>query len=95
MQRQLKGPPGTDVGDIERQHPASVIVSAAVEPHYASIRDELEKRHYGLYVMIDAKTLDYVLGRTVSDTHAKFIERFGEDAPGWCTRIGASAFAGA
>jgi hypothetical protein len=60
---------------------------------YARIKDALERDHLGSYVMINTDTSDYVVAPTTSDVHAAFIEKFGVDAPGWCTRIGASVFA--
>jgi hypothetical protein len=60
---------------------------------YRSLKEKLESQHYGSYVMIEARTEQYVLGATTSEVHSKFIERFGIDAPGWCTRIGVSIFA--
>jgi IrrE N-terminal-like domain len=63
------------------------------EDYYKSIRVTLEKDHYGSYVMIHLETAEYVVSETTSRVHTKFIERFGESAAGWCTRIGASVFA--
>ena len=60
---------------------------------YASIRENLERDHFGAYVMINIDTSDYVVGPTITQVHTAFIERFGEDAPGWSTRIGVSIFA--
>jgi hypothetical protein len=60
---------------------------------YRSLKERLESQHFGAYVMIDPQAEQYVLGATTSEVHSKFIERFGIDAPGWCTRIGISAFA--
>jgi len=60
---------------------------------YAAMRGQLERDHHGAYVMINTSTADYVVAPTTSQVHAAFIEKFGESAPGWCTRIGASAFA--
>jgi hypothetical protein len=60
---------------------------------YASLKDNLERDHYGAYVMINIDTSDYVVGPTISEVHAAFIERFGENASGWSTRIGVSIFA--
>jgi hypothetical protein len=60
---------------------------------YASVRETLERNHFGAYVIINTDTSDYVVGPTISEVHAAFVERFGEDAPGWSTRIGASIFA--
>ena len=79
--------------DMARQAAKPESAVSKVETYYASIREELEKRHYGSYVMINIDTLDYVIAQTASMTHAKFIEKFGEDAHGWCTRIGVSVFA--
>jgi len=61
---------------------------------YASIKGNLERDHFGAYVMINTDTSDYVVGPTISQVDAAFTERFGEDAPGWSTRIGVSIFAG-
>lgn len=71
----------------------SKISLQAGERRYKSIRATLERHHYGSYVMINTCTGEYVLGATTSQAHADFIENFGESAPGWCTRIGASVFA--
>jgi hypothetical protein len=60
---------------------------------YASIKDNLERDHFGAYVMINTDTCDYVVGSTITQVHTAFIERFGEDAPGWSTRIGVPIFA--
>jgi hypothetical protein len=43
--------------------------------------------------MINTDTSDYIVAPTISQVHTAFIERFGEDAPGWCTRIGVPVFA--
>jgi hypothetical protein len=43
--------------------------------------------------MINTDTSDYVVGPTISEVHTAFIERFGENASGWSTRIGVSIFA--
>ena len=63
------------------------------EAQYDRIRGELEKDHYGDYEMINTDTSEYVVAPTTSAAHAAFIEKFGADAPGWCTRIGVSVFA--
>jgi hypothetical protein len=63
------------------------------EEIYRSLRETLEDRCYGSYVMINTETEEYVLGSTTSEAHANFMERFGAEAPGWCTRIGVSVFA--
>jgi hypothetical protein len=60
---------------------------------YASLKDNLERDHFGAYVMINIDTSDYVVGPTITQVHTAFIERFGEDASGWSTRIGVSIFA--
>jgi hypothetical protein len=60
---------------------------------YASIKENLERDHFGAYVMINTDTSDYVVGPTITEVHTAFIEKFGEDAPGWSTRIGVSIFA--
>ena len=60
---------------------------------YASIKENLERDHFGAHVMINTDTSDYVVGPTITQAHTAFIERFGEDAPGWSTRIGVSIFA--
>ena len=60
---------------------------------YDRARETLERDHRGAYVMINTATSDYVIAPTTSEVHAKFIEKFGENAPAWCTRIGASVFA--
>jgi hypothetical protein len=60
---------------------------------YESIRENLERDHFGAYVMINTDTSEYMIAPTISQVHGAFIERFGEDAPIWWTRIGVSVFA--
>jgi hypothetical protein len=68
-------------------------LAAIGQRRYDSIREVMERDHFGAYVMINTDTSDYVVAPTISQADAAFIERFGEDAPGWCTRIGVSVFA--
>jgi hypothetical protein len=68
-------------------------VAAIGKRRYASIKEIMERDHFGAYVMINTDTSDYVVAPTISEVHAAFIERFGEDASGWSTRIGVSIFA--
>jgi hypothetical protein len=67
-------------------------IAAIGKRRYASIKENLERDHFGAYVMINTDTSDYVVGPTISQVDAVFIERFGEDAPSWSTRIGVSVF---
>jgi hypothetical protein len=60
---------------------------------YESIRENLERDHFGAHVMINTDTSDYIVAPTISQVHTAFVERFGEDAPCWTTRIGISIFA--
>lgn len=85
--------PAGKASRLERDQGAAAARYGSAEQHYASIREELERRHYGSYVMINVDTLQYVIAGTASATHAKFIKMFGENQHGWCTRIGVSAFA--
>jgi hypothetical protein len=62
------------------------------EALYHPLRAQLEGTNRGQYIMINTQTGDYVIAKTLSDTHSKFIDAFGFDTPGWCTRIGASIF---
>jgi hypothetical protein len=78
---------------ITKQRPAENLEHLTGEAIYGSIRELLEQSHFGSYVMINTVTAEYVIGSTTSQTHAEFIGRFGEQAPGWCTRVGASVFA--
>ena len=68
-------------------------IAAIGKRRYDAIKEIMERDHFGAYVMINTDTSDYVVGPTISQVHAAFIERFGEDAPGWSTRIGVSIFA--
>jgi hypothetical protein len=67
-------------------------ISEIGKPRYDSIREIMERDHFGAHVMINTATSDYVVAPTISEVYAAFIERFGEDAPGWSTRIGVSIF---
>jgi hypothetical protein len=60
---------------------------------YASIKETLERDHFGAHVMINTDTSDYIVAPTLLQVHTAFIERFGGDAPCWSTRIGVSLFA--
>jgi len=68
-------------------------LSQSGQRRYDSIREELERDHFGAYVMINTDTSDYMIAPTISQVHGAFIERFGEAAPIWWTRIGVSVFA--
>jgi Protein of unknown function (DUF2442) len=67
-------------------------IAAIGERRYDSIKGIMERDHFGAYVMINTDTSDYIVGPTLSQVHTAFIERFGENAPGWSTRIGVSIF---
>jgi hypothetical protein len=62
------------------------------ERRYASIKENLERDYFGAHVMINTDTSDYIVAPTLLQVHTAFIERFGEDAPSWSTRIGISVF---
>jgi hypothetical protein len=63
------------------------------ERRYDAIKENLERDHFGAYVMINTDTSDYVVAPTITQVHTAFIERFGENAPCWSTRIGVPVFA--
>jgi hypothetical protein len=68
-------------------------IAAIGERRYASLEENLERDHFGAYVMINTETSDYIVAPTLLQVHTAFIERFGEHAPGWCTCIGVPVFA--
>jgi hypothetical protein len=68
-------------------------ISAIGEQRYNSIKEMMERDHFGAYVMINTATSDYIVAPTILQVHTTFIERFGEDAPCWCMRIGVPVFA--
>jgi hypothetical protein len=63
------------------------------EQRYDAIKENLERDHFGAHVMINTDTSDYIIAPTISEVHTAFIERFGDDAPCWTTRIGVPVFA--
>jgi hypothetical protein len=63
------------------------------EQRYDAIKENLERDHFGAYVMINTATSDYIVAPTHLQVYTAFTERFGEDAPSWSTRIGVSVFA--
>jgi hypothetical protein len=67
-------------------------IAAIGERRYDSIKEIMERDHFGGYVMINTDTSDYVVASTISEVYTAFIERFGENAPCWSTRIGVSLF---
>jgi hypothetical protein len=68
-------------------------ISAIGEQRYNSIKEMMERDHFGAYVMINTATSDYIVAPTLLQVYTAFTERFGEDAPSWSTRIGVSVFA--
>jgi hypothetical protein len=68
-------------------------ISAIGERRYDSIKEIMERDHFGAYVMINTATSDYVVAPTLLQVYTAFIERFGEDTPSWSARIGVSVFA--
>jgi hypothetical protein len=68
-------------------------IAAIGKRRYASIKQTLERDHFGAHVMINTDTSDYIVAPTLLQVHTAFTERFGEDAPCWSTRIGVSLFA--
>jgi hypothetical protein len=68
-------------------------ISATGEQRYNSIKEMMERDHFGAYVMINTATSDYIVAPTLLQVYTAFTERFGEDAPSWSTRIGVSVFA--
>jgi hypothetical protein len=68
-------------------------IAAIGKRQYASIKETMERDHFGAHVMINTDTSDYVVAPTITQVHTAFIERFGENAPGWSTRIGVPVFA--
>ena len=82
-------PPAT----ARKAHTSRRALAKSGAAQYDAIREQLERDHYGAYVVINTATADYVVASTTSQVHAAFIETFGEHAPGWCTRIGTSVFA--
>jgi hypothetical protein len=63
------------------------------EQRYDSIKENLERDHFGAYVMINTATSDYIVAPTHLQVYTTFTERFGEDAPSWSTCIGVPVFA--
>jgi hypothetical protein len=63
------------------------------ERRYDAIKENLERDHFGAYVMINTETSDYIVAPTHLQVYTAFTERFGADAPSWSTRIGVSVFA--
>jgi hypothetical protein len=68
-------------------------IAAVGKRRYASIKEILERDHFGAHVMINTDTSDYIVAPTLLQVYTAFTERFGEDAPSWSTRIGVSVFA--
>jgi hypothetical protein len=67
-------------------------IAAIGERRYDSIKEMMERDHFGAYVMINTETSDYIVAPTHLQVYTAFTERFGADAPSWSTRIGVSIF---
>ena len=52
-------------------------LAAIGERRYDAIKENLERDHFGAYVMINTDTSDYIVGPTITQVHTAFIERFG------------------
>jgi hypothetical protein len=61
---------------------------------FKAMRTELEEKFPGQYVLINVEDKSYVIGRSLTEAHKRFKEKFGK-APGWGTRIAAAVFADA
>jgi len=68
-------------------------IAAIGERRYDAIKENLERDHFGAYVMINTATSDYVVAPTHLQVYTAFIERFGKDVPSWSTCIGVPVFA--
>ena len=68
-------------------------IAVVGERRYDSIKETMERDHFGAYVMINTATSDYIVAPTLFQVHTAFIERFGEDVPSWSTCIGVPVFA--
>lgn len=68
-------------------------IASRAEDHYEILGADLEKRHYGEWVSIEADTGEYVFGTSRQDACANFKARFGAETPSWTTRVGMPDYA--
>jgi hypothetical protein len=59
---------------------------------FEPLRNELERAHWGSYVVINTENGGYVVAPSLSEARKSFLAKHGR-AQGWCTRIGAPILA--
>jgi hypothetical protein len=54
---------------------------------FAAMKEEMERKHWGSYIIINVDNGQHVIAPSLSDARKSFVMEFGQ-AKGWCTRIG-------
>ena len=54
---------------------------------FAAIKEEMERKHWGSYIIINVDNGQHIIAPSLSDARKSFVMEFGQ-AKGWCTRIG-------
>jgi hypothetical protein len=59
---------------------------------FAAMKEEMERKHWGSYIIINVDNGQHVIAPSLSEAQKMFVMEFGQ-AKGWCTRIGAPILA--
>jgi hypothetical protein len=59
---------------------------------FAAMKEEMERKHWGSYIIINVDNGQHVIAPSLSEAQKVFVMNFGQ-AKGWCTRIGAPILA--
>jgi hypothetical protein len=59
---------------------------------FATMKGEMERKHWGSYIIINVDNGQHVIAPSLSEAQKMFVMKFGQ-AKGWCTRIGAPIIA--
>jgi hypothetical protein len=89
----LAGSPATEREVLlDRLNADASKVYDAGERIFAAIKEEMERKHWGSYIIINVDNGQHVIASSLSDARKMFVMKCGE-AKGWCTRIGAPILA--
>ena len=54
---------------------------------FATIKEEMERKHWGSYIIINVDNGQHIIAPSLSDARQMYVMEFGQ-AKAWCTRIG-------
>ena len=89
----LAGSPAVDKEVLlDRLNADAFNVHDTGERIFAAMKEEMERKHWGSYIIINVDNGQHVIAPSLSEAQKVFVMNFGQ-AKGWCTRIGAPILA--